>query len=391
MAQGRRTYAGGFTDAALAAPLASGVGTGGTFAYTGTLPPCTNGPELIEIGPGASDDEKVLISAAGGGTATIASRGADGTVAVNHQPGEIVRHVHGASDADEANAHVNDITADNHTQYLNINRHDTPTRHGPTTVIHANAGGLSADDHPQYARVDGTRHFTGAVAIDSGGLAVAGGLVVTGGETASGIITGTAHAASGLTGATALSRYVGATASGPPLSGSFVVGDFVIDQTGQIWVCVTLGSPGTWRLASPTAKARAKSTASQSIPHNTSTTVSYNLTDYDPGTALNLGAGTFTCPVAGYYQVTGSVTFTLAGAGVGQISLYKNGTVIQIRGQQIALASVANITSTVADIVKCAAGDTLSLQAFQTSGSPLTISLGGTGELTNFAVHLLSM
>lgn len=55
-----------------------------------------------------------------------------------------------------------------------------------------------------------------------------------------------AFAATGLTGATAASRYAGATASGAPGSGTFVVGDFVIDQTGKLWVCSIAGSPGTW-------------------------------------------------------------------------------------------------------------------------------------------------
>jgi hypothetical protein len=51
---------------------------------------------------------------------------------------------------------------------------------------------------------------------------------------------------SGLTGATSGSRYVGATTSGSPTSGSFAVGDYIIDQTGAIWICTTAGSPGTW-------------------------------------------------------------------------------------------------------------------------------------------------
>lgn len=50
----------------------------------------------------------------------------------------------------------------------------------------------------------------------------------------------------GLTGATAATRYVGATASGAPASGTFTVGDFSIDQTGLIFVCTVAGSPGTW-------------------------------------------------------------------------------------------------------------------------------------------------
>jgi hypothetical protein len=58
--------------------------------------------------------------------------------------------------------------------------------------------------------------------------------------------TAPAWIASGLTGATAASRYVGATASGAPGSGTFAIGDFVIDQTAKIYVCTVAGSPGTW-------------------------------------------------------------------------------------------------------------------------------------------------
>jgi len=51
----------------------------------------------------------------------------------------------------------------------------------------------------------------------------------------------------GLTGATASSsRLVGTTTSGPPVSGTFAVGDMIIDQTATIWFCTSAGTPGTW-------------------------------------------------------------------------------------------------------------------------------------------------
>jgi hypothetical protein len=57
----------------------------------------------------------------------------------------------------------------------------------------------------------------------------------------------TVFAASGLTGAQIASRYVGATSGGAPVSGTFAVGDFVIDTVnGTVIVCTTAGSPGTW-------------------------------------------------------------------------------------------------------------------------------------------------
>lgn len=48
------------------------------------------------------------------------------------------------------------------------------------------------------------------------------------------------------TGATAATRFVGGTAFGAPTTGAFVIGDFVIDQSGTVWVCTVAGSPGTW-------------------------------------------------------------------------------------------------------------------------------------------------
>lgn len=53
-------------------------------------------------------------------------------------------------------------------------------------------------------------------------------------------------APTGLTGATTASRYVGGTSAGAPTTGTFSVGDWVIDQQATIWVCVLAGTPGTW-------------------------------------------------------------------------------------------------------------------------------------------------
>ena len=50
----------------------------------------------------------------------------------------------------------------------------------------------------------------------------------------------------GLTGAVAASRYVGATTSGSSVSGTFALGDFIIDQSGSIWICTVAGTSGTW-------------------------------------------------------------------------------------------------------------------------------------------------
>ncbi len=82
---------------------------------------------------------------------------------------------------------------------------------------------------------------------DRHGAATGGAQTGTTG-TYSGEVTGTDFKATGLTGATGASRYVGATSNGPPLTGTFIVGDYVIDRSGGIYVCITAGTPGTWSL-----------------------------------------------------------------------------------------------------------------------------------------------
>jgi hypothetical protein len=55
-----------------------------------------------------------------------------------------------------------------------------------------------------------------------------------------------AVASGGLTGATTATRFAGGTSSAAPASGTFSTGDFVVAQSGVIFVCTAGGSPGTW-------------------------------------------------------------------------------------------------------------------------------------------------
>jgi len=46
-------------------------------------------------------------------------------------------------------------------------------------------------------------------------------------------------------------RFVGGTVSGPPASGTFAIGDFVITQAGTLCICTAAGTPGTWVTVNP--------------------------------------------------------------------------------------------------------------------------------------------
>ncbi len=92
--------------------------------------------------------------------------------------------------------------------------------------------------------------ITVSAPLDATKLPLSGG-TLTGslyGTTAtwSGEDTATDFKATGLTGATAGARFVGGTVSGYPTTGTFQVGDFVVDQSATVWICVAAGSPGTW-------------------------------------------------------------------------------------------------------------------------------------------------
>jgi len=70
-------------------------------------------------------------------------------------------------------------------------------------------------------------------------------------------IGGTSVQATGLPGATAGGRFVGATNNGAPTSGSFLAGDFIIDKTAAIWICTESSSvaapQGTWQMLAASA------------------------------------------------------------------------------------------------------------------------------------------
>lgn len=122
-------------------------------------------------------------------------------------------------------------------------------------------------------------------------------------------------APSGLTGATAKSRYVGATNSGSPVSGTFAVGDFIVDRSGLMWVCTAAGTPGTWVGLPAGRVSSAVMTTAQNVAGAGATLI----------TALVVN---FTALAGRRFRITASLPWLAVGAAcpTGQLNLVEDNT-----------------------------------------------------------------
>ena len=113
----RRSYAGAAKKAQLTEIL-----NGTTAALTiecddlSNYPTGSSGPFYIVVDRGQVTEEKILCESRTNNTITVydtglvSGRGADGTTVLSHSIGAEVEHVFTATDADEANAHVNAVS-----------------------------------------------------------------------------------------------------------------------------------------------------------------------------------------------------------------------------------------------------------------------------------------
>lgn len=110
----RRQYAGGAKPTTLASSLGGSTTnltiSGDDFS---NYPDGSVGPFYIVIDRGLVNEEKILCVSRTGDTITVYDsglvngRGADGTTVTSHSQGATVEHIFTATDADEANLHVN--------------------------------------------------------------------------------------------------------------------------------------------------------------------------------------------------------------------------------------------------------------------------------------------
>jgi hypothetical protein len=158
----RRQYAGGAKPTTLSGSLG---GSTADLSISGVdfsnYPDGSVGPFYIVIDRGQVTEEKILCVSRTGNTISVYNtgltngRGNDGTSVVAHTVGATVEHVFTATDADEANSHVNNVTTahgltiadvvtDAGTQTLTNKTLTSPVINGATISSSTFSGGITA-------------------------------------------------------------------------------------------------------------------------------------------------------------------------------------------------------------------------------------------------------
>lgn len=146
----------------------------------------------------------------------------------------------------------------------------------------------------------------------------------------------------------------------------------------------------TWRLVGGSLHARIAAGANlsvvimdnptvQSVPNNTTTTITNWTSRLNQGNNFNTVTGVYTAPRAGRYLVCAEVTFASASyasaGGEATIALFKNGAQERSARAVVAAAATLQMSSPhLAVLVNLAAGDTMEVRAYQTSGAAVNTS-----------------
>lgn len=183
------------------------------------------------------------------------------------------------------------------------------------------------------------------------------------------VVTGTATAGatlSNLTGAGSLSAFPNCVVLGyvlvPTSATSIVTADILNSQP-----LLSPGFTGLSNRGTPSGRIFANGTVS--VPNLSLTTLTnLGTTDFLLGGMTTNGSSSLTVPVAGIYLVSAGITF---GASVTQVLIInKNGSEARRTG------GGGVTTASLAEVIKLAAGDVLTIVAFQGSGSAATVQTG---------------
>lgn len=124
----------------------------------------------------------------------------------------------------------------------------------------------------------------------------------------------------------------------------------------------------------------ATTTNALSVANNTAVTVTNWTTSYNIGGNFTASTGVFTCTKQTQYDVRAAFRFSAGAMGAGTqciVQVAVNGTAVYQAGEVLAAALTVAISTTIATIVMCNPGDTITVRVFQNSGATQTLDGNG--------------
>lgn len=143
-------------------------------------------------------------------------------------------------------------------------------------------------------------------------------------------------------------------------------------------VYIRRSASNTWATVKADIGARCYRTTGQSIPNGTSTAIAFNLERYDTDDIHDnaTNPSRLVCKTAGKYIIGGHLTFSGNTAGLREIRIRRNGsTLIAVHREGGVNSSGPTHSLSVSTIFNLAVSDYVELEAFQSSGSSLSIEL----------------
>lgn len=197
------------------------------------------------------DNEIFLVTSGFGTTSWVCTRPVDNTSAATHLINATVTHI---LTAYETNSFLQMYSPLAYGAAYDGSTDDSSAMQGAYNDAHTNGGCVWLPTGSVKLNSALTGGYTNVVFFSAGAtISGAGASSVTPiiNINLTGLFQSPMFQSTGLTGATAAARWVGATASGAPASGTFAVGDWITTQDGKIFICTVQGTPGTWVQPAP--------------------------------------------------------------------------------------------------------------------------------------------
>lgn len=148
-----------------------------------------------------------------------------------------------------------------------------------------------------------------------------------------------------------------------------------VGTNGHVLTADSSANTGTaWKLPPGTVVAKLRQTGSQAIATGTGQPITWNAVDYDRFGTMTSGASTYTPGVAGWYEITGGVSFDQNNGGTVRIAWIVSAAT-EVPGSATAMPVGTVVATTVSvrpTVIQLTAGQGVAIYGYHNLGSSLS-------------------